>query len=134
MLTVRGHGSGRWRWLRVPIELVRVVYRERSMVPVPLMYLVATVAGVGLGVIADVVVGWPWWLVAAAFVAAVWLFFLASALWGPGRSLGDDLWMTIDPVRAQAREFRRLGSDLMFRSSGLGGIPVVGRMGWLDPA
>lgn len=108
MLTVRGHSGGRWRWLRIPIELVRAVYRGRSMVPVPLTYLAATLAGIGLGVIADVVVGWPWWLVAAAFVAAVWLFFLASALWAPSRGLGDDLWMAIDPVRAREREFRRL--------------------------
>jgi len=133
MLLYRGR-SGRWRWLHLPLELFRVVRRERSMVPVPLTYLMATVVGVGLGVIADLVLGWPWWLVAAGFVAAVWVFFLASALWGPGRPLSDDLWMVIDPVRAEDRQFQRLagavtdGEVVCFEVEGWAGSRSLG--GW----
>jgi len=104
------------------------------MIPVPLTYLVAALVGIGLAVVADVVVGWPWWLVAASFVVAVWLLFLASALWGPGRSLGDDLWMVIDPVRAGARVFGRLdgavasGQIVCFEVAGWEGARSLG--GW----
>lgn len=152
MICVQGHqwpgGGGRTltyggssrRWVLVPFELARVVYRERSMVPVPLTYLVAALVGIGCGVVADLVIGWPWWLVAGAFVAAVWVFFLASALWGPGRSLGDDLWMVIDPVPGRgtaARSARRRGclrSDCVFRGGRMGRIPEAGGMGRFDPA
>lgn len=123
-LMYRGR-SRRWRWLRFPLELFRVVHRERSMVPVPLTYLMATLVGVGLGVIANVIVGWPWWLVAAGFVAAVWLFFLASAMWGPGRPLSDDLWMVIDPSRAEERQFQRLAAAVTD-----GEIVCFGVAGW----
>lgn len=133
MLLSRGR-RGRWRWLWLPVELFLVVYRERSMVPVPLTYLMATLIGIGLGVIADVTVGWPWWLVAAGFVAAVWLFFLASALWGPGRPLSDHLWMVIDPARAEERQFQRLaaavdeGEIVCFEVAGWEGSRSLG--GW----
>jgi hypothetical protein len=95
------------------------------MVPVPRTYLLAAIVGTVLGVVADVVIGWPWWLVAGAFVAAVWMFFLASALRGPGRSLGDALRMVIDPVRAEERQFGRIDAAVAS-----GQIECFGVTGW----
>lgn len=105
---IRRGRTGRFRRLLLPVELFRVVRRARSMVPVPLTYLMAILVGGGLGVILNIAVGWPWWLVAVGLFAAVWLFFFASALWGPGRTLGNDLLRVIDPQRARARRINRL--------------------------
>ncbi len=69
-----------WWWL--PVQLVSVIRAERSMEPVPITYLAAAVAATVAGVAAQIVLGWPWWVVAAALVVAVWLFFMSSALWG----------------------------------------------------
>jgi hypothetical protein len=99
-------GGPRWLWL--PVELFRVVHRDRSMVPVPLTYVAAAGVGIVAGVIVDVVVGWPWWQIAVGFVAAVWLVFLSSALWGRGGTLIDDLVRVIDPQRVEAAELARL--------------------------
>ena len=99
-------GAPRWLWL--PVELFRVVHRERSMVPVPVTYLAAAGVGIVVGVILDVVVGWPWWLIAVGFVAAVWLVFLSSALWGRRGTLTDDLMRVIDAQRVEAAELARL--------------------------
>ena len=96
------------RWLSLPVELFRVVRSDRSMVPVPLTYVAAAGVGIVAGVVVDVVVGWPWWLIAVGFVVAVWLVFLSSALWGTGGTLIDDLMRVIDPQRVEAAELARL--------------------------
>ena len=44
------------------------------MEPVPLTYLMAAGLGLVVGVIMDLVLGWPWWWVAIAVMAMVWLF------------------------------------------------------------
>jgi hypothetical protein len=79
------------------------------MMPVPATYLMATAAGVVLGLAAQLLVGWPWWLVAAAVLAAVWLFFTSTALWGrrgSRRPLATELLMAVAPDRAVQRERR----------------------------
>src|SRR5262245_55303819 len=68
--TNRSGDGGRVRpaargWWRVPVELVGILRLRRTMVPVPVSYLVAAVAGTALGVTAQLALGWPWWLVAA---------------------------------------------------------------------
>jgi hypothetical protein len=80
------------------------------MVPVPATYLAATVLGAVVGVAAQLVLGWPWWLVAAGVVAAVWLLFASTALWGAGGSgqpLVTDLLRVVRPRRAVERDHRQ---------------------------
>jgi hypothetical protein len=103
-------GTSRRGWWWVPIGLVQTLRRHRAMIPVPATYLAAVVVGAALGVAAQLVLGWPWWLVAAAVVAAVWLFFVSTALWGAGRSgqpLATDLLRVVRPRRAIERDHRQ---------------------------
>jgi hypothetical protein len=61
-------------------------------------------------VAAQLVLGWPWWLLAAAVVTAVWLFFASTALWGAGGSgqpLATDLLRVVRPRRAVERDHRQ---------------------------
>jgi len=95
------------------------------MVPVPLTYVMAILVGAVLGGVANVVLGWMWWLFGAAFVASVWLFFVASALWGPGNSLIDEVWRVVNPERAQARSKERLE-----RAVKAGRLRAYGVEGW----
>ena len=97
-------------WWSVPVELFRILRRRRTRVPVPATYLVAVVAGALLGVAAQLVLGWPWWLVAAGVVAAVWLFFFSTAFWGGGgssRPLATEVLRVVSPGRAVARDHRQ---------------------------
>jgi hypothetical protein len=99
----------RWGWWSVPFRLVQALRRHRAMVPVPATYLMAALVGVVVGLAAQLVLGWPWWLLAAAVVAAVWLLFAATALWGagPGPSLATDLLRVVRPRRAIERDHRQ---------------------------
>jgi hypothetical protein len=104
-------GSGAWLarpagWWSLPVRLAGVVRRRRAMVPAPATYLMAVVAGAGLGVVAQLLAGWPWWLVTAGVVAAVWLLFLSSAFWGraAARPLATEILLEVDPVRGLRRE------------------------------
>jgi hypothetical protein len=96
-------------WWSVPVELFRIVRRRRTMTPVPATYLTASVAGAALGVAAQLAFGWPWWVVAAGSVAAVWLFFVSTALWGGGssRPLATEVLRVVRPGRAVARDRRQ---------------------------
>ena len=96
------------QWLRIPWLVFRAVHESRSMEPVPLTYVMAVLVGAVVGVVANVVLGWMWWLVAGVFVVSVWLFFMASAFWGPGSSIADDVWRAVNPERAVARSNERL--------------------------
>ncbi len=49
------------------------------MVPVPMIYLLATAVGLLLGIVLDLVFGTAWWLGPVGIVAGAWLLFLASA-------------------------------------------------------
>jgi hypothetical protein len=96
-------------WWSVPSRLVQTLRRRRGMTPVPATYLAATVAGALLGVAAQLLFGWPWWLVAAAVVAAVWLFFASTAFWGAGGwdpPLATDLLRVVRPQKAAERVHR----------------------------
>jgi hypothetical protein len=97
-------------WWSVPVELFRILRRRRTRVPVPVTYLVAMVAGVALGVAAQLVFGWRWWLVAAGVVAAVWLYFFSTVFWGGGgssRPLATEVLRVVSPGRAVARDHRQ---------------------------
>jgi ribosomal protein L37E len=97
-------------WWSVPVELFRILRRRRTRVPVPATYLAALVAGAALGVAAQLVLGWRWWLVAAGLVAAVWLFFFSTAFWGGGgssRPLAIEVLQVVSPGRAVARDHRQ---------------------------
>ena len=73
------HETSRWG---VPIRIIRALLRARTAIPSPLIYLMAGALGVGLGIVLDRMIGWPWWSVAFGSVAVVWIVFLATAF-GP---------------------------------------------------
>jgi hypothetical protein len=115
--------GGRW-W--VPVHLIRALRRRRSRIPAPATYLLAVAVGVVLGACAEVALGWPWWLVAAGVLAAVWLFFASSAFWG-GRSslpLATEIQLASDPARAMQRERRALVERFRAAPFPLYGLPV----------
>jgi hypothetical protein len=102
--------AARQGWWSVPIRLVQALRHHRTMIPVPATYLVATLVGAVVGVAVQLVLGWPWWLVAAAVVAAVWLFFASTAVWGAGGSsqpLATDLLRAVRPRQAIERAHRQ---------------------------
>lgn len=71
-------------------------------------YVMAAVIGGVLGGTLDLVLGWPWWLITVGFLAALWLFFFASAVWGPDPIRANHVRDVIDPSGIEAREFARL--------------------------
>jgi hypothetical protein len=102
--------AARRGWWSVPLHLVQTLRRRRTMIPVPATYLAAAVVGAALGVAAQLLFGWPWWLVAAAVVAAVWLFFASTAFWGAGgwgQPLATDLLRVVRPDKAMERDHRQ---------------------------
>jgi hypothetical protein len=125
--TLVGYRRG-WRSVpMVPVHLVGILRRRRTMVPAPATYLLAMVVGAALGVAAQLGFGWPWWLVAAAFVAAVWLFFLSTALWGAGRSsrsLATEVLWVLSPARAMARDQREEVERFLAAPFPLYGLPA----------
>jgi hypothetical protein len=113
-------------WWSVPSRLARVVRRRRTRVPVPATYLMAAAAGTVLGILAQLVAGWPWWLVAAGVVAAVWLLFLSSAFWGrgAGRPLATELLMELDPARGVRRGRQTMAERFRAAPFPLYGLPA----------
>jgi ribosomal protein L37E len=114
-------------WWSVPVELFRILRRRRTRVPVPATYLAALVAGAALGVAAQLVLGWRWWLVAAGLVAAVWLFFFSTAFWGGGgssRSLATEVLRLVSPARAMARDQREEVERFLAAPFPLYGLPA----------
>ncbi|MDX2466683.1 MAG: hypothetical protein QNL12_05175 [Acidimicrobiia bacterium] len=98
------------RAIRVPSALIGTVRRGRRMEPVPLTYLMAAGLGLVVGVIMDLVLGWPWWWVAIAVMAMVWLFFMSTAFWGPFRLTRHDFMDAVAPQRAQVNKRNRLAA------------------------
>lgn len=110
--TMLFRSSPRWpKWVRVPVELFRVVHTGRSMEPTPMTFVMAIGAGVVLGVVVDLAFDWPWWVIAVGFVSLVWLVFLASAFKG-SPDLGRRLLSVIDPEEAARRNIQRLEDAL----------------------
>jgi hypothetical protein len=119
-------------WWLVPVELVGILRRRRTRIPVPATYLTATVAGAALGVAAQLVLGWRWWLVAAAVVAVVWLFFASTAWWGGGgssRPLATEVLGMVSPGRAMARDRRQQVERFRVTPFPLYGLPAS----WAGP-
>lgn len=74
------------------------------MVPVPMIYLLATAVGLLLGIALDLAFGIAWWLGPVGVIAGVWLLFLASArknLHGFGREFAR---MTTPHLAARGSE------------------------------
>ncbi len=67
------------RWWNLPGRLIRVLLDRRTTQPAPLFMAGVVGAGVGLGTVLQVVLGWRWWLVALLAPVLVWLGFLATA-------------------------------------------------------
>ena len=117
-------------WWSVPLRLLQALRRHRAMAPAPYIYLAAAVAGTVLGAAVQATLGWPWWLLAAGLVAAVWLFFASTAFWAGGRSspsLGTELLRVVNPGRAMARDRRREVERLRAAPFPLYGLPPTWR-------
>jgi hypothetical protein len=115
-------------WWSLPVRLLQTLRQRRAMIPVPATYLAAAVAGAALGVAAQLLLGWPWWLLAAAVVAAVWLFFASTALWGRGGSgqpLATDLLRVVRPRRAIERDHEQEVERFRAAPFPLYGLPVA---------
>jgi hypothetical protein len=84
-------------WWGAPIRIVRALLRARTMIPSPLIYLMAAVLGIGLGVALDRIIDWPWWSVVLGSVAVVWIVFLATAF-GPASR------RRLPPIRTRIRD------------------------------
>jgi hypothetical protein len=114
-------------WGRLPGALLRAILDRRAAQPVPLTYLMALGAGLVLGLVLQLALGWWWWLVALGFVFAVWVVFLATAFSGParGRGLITEMLMEVSPQRGMARQERQL--EATYRSPP---FPLYG----LDPS
>ena len=115
-------------WWLVPTRLLQTLRQRRTMVPVPATYLAATVVGAALGVAAQLLVGWPWWLVAAGVVVAVWLLFASTAVWGTGGSdqpLATDLLRVVRPGRAIERDHEQAVERFRAAPFPLYGLPAA---------
>lgn len=121
-----GHRPLWWNWL---VRVMRVLIAHRAAEPVPVFWIVATVVGVTLGFVVQVIVGGPWWLVAMLWLLLVWLGFLATALSQMGR---DGLWIdlvnTVSPLRAEVLETNKL---IKLAATAPG--PVYGLASWEGP-
>lgn len=99
-------------WWAAPVRAFRVLRDERTAIPAPIHHVLAGVVGSGLGVALDVVIGWPWWLVAMGTVIAVWVAYMATAFRRVGagvpESLRTQLRDALDPKGALARYDRRM--------------------------
>lgn len=128
-------------WWGAPIRILRVLLHARTAIPAPWIYVAAASAGAILGVGLNRAVGWPWWAVALASVAAVWTLFLLTALKAAGRRMPQSLWAdlldALVPKGAGARAMRR--EEEAFRNAPfpLYGLPPsweglrsLGGMGW----
>lgn len=122
VMLFRARAGSRWLWL--PIEVARAILAERRMTPTPMTYLIAAGVGLAIGLILELVIGWTWWVVAAAFVLLVWLLFLGSVFRRPRRDLRHVLLGVVNPERAAARDIQRLEEAV--RSGSLTGYEVVG--------
>ena len=124
----RALGATRRSWWSVPVRLVQTLRGHRAMIPVPGTYLAAVVVGVALGVAAQLLLGWRWWLVAAAVAAAVWLFFASTAFWGAGGSgqpLATDLLRVVRPRRAIERDHEQAVERFRAAPFPLYGLPAA---------
>ncbi|GAB3473848.1 hypothetical protein [Amycolatopsis cihanbeyliensis] len=101
---LRPVGQSAWS---APARLVQVVRRRRRLIPSPGLYLLAAAVGSALGLGTQLLFDWPWWLFAAGFVAAVAVFFLSTAFWGPDRTgvpLAEEWLWVLSPRRAHERQ------------------------------
>jgi len=92
---------GRPTPLGIPWRFVRTLLDHRSREPVPILYVEVLVAGTVIGIVLDVLLGVPWWLLPLAALAGTWIYFLSSAFSGPRRgSLDRDVRIALQPSRA----------------------------------
>ncbi len=126
-------------WWGAPIRVLRVLVHARMAIPAPWLYLAAAAAGTLLGLALNVTIGWAWWAVALASVAAVWIPFLLTAFMGVGRrqSLWANLLDALDPRGALARWSRREEEALRAAPFPIYGLPpswegprLLGGMAW----
>jgi hypothetical protein len=126
----------------LPWRLLQVLLHRRSMIPVPLTYVVAAALGAAVGLVLDALLAVPWWAVGAGAVLAVWLFFLASAFAGPARhgdTLGNELLTVVRPSVGLERwerareELYRQSTLPLYEVAGWSGFRFVGGSGGSGP-
>lgn len=101
--------SGPPPWWRraagIPAGVVGVLHRRRMASPVPITYLFPALAATLVGVLAQLLWGWSWWLFPLVVVAGLWLLFLSSGFRRPART--RLLWHELLDVLAPGGSARR---------------------------
>jgi len=129
--------------------VIRHIAVRRSAIPNPAVYFGSAALGAVVGLGLKLLLGWPWWTVAAAAAigtTASWIGFMASAFPNRADGPGRDMWSAIlgefAPKRSEAR--RRRHEEELWRHPpfvlyGLGpswtGMRLMGGLGgpsWRD--
>jgi hypothetical protein len=103
----------RHRAWTVPWRLMRALLDERSVMPVPRIYVITAAVGAAIGAVVTPTLGWPWWTVGVFAVAAVvvaWLLYLTTIFTGPRRSrrLRPQILDIVHPRGAHTRHQRAM--------------------------
>lgn len=113
---VLGRRQPAWR---MPLRLLNVVIRERTWQPNPALYLGAAAAGTVLGVVADLLIGFPWWIATLLGPVLVFVLSAVSAVRNPWREhpLSVEFLSVVAPQRytelmETAEEERLRATDL----------------------
>lgn len=124
----RAVGSGRRRWLRLPLDVLQAVRRARRWQPVPVLYAavgaVAVVPAVAVGALTRV----RWWVVLAGVpVAAMIVVFLWSLTTAVGRGGRRDVLWELAPDRAWRHQ---LEEDIAALRGQIGDFQLLAPDGW----
>jgi hypothetical protein len=122
-----GRNAGPVRVLLAPVNLVRALRQGRTMYPSPWIYIAAGLIGLIAGIILQLTLDVPWWLVAASAVVFVWLLFLSSAVLNMRNVAGSFLHLTAPRMAIRISERK---ADDALRSTDL---PLYGLADWRGP-
>jgi hypothetical protein len=129
-----GDGAYLWyggpvRWWHAPRQVVQALRMSRTWQPPPLFYLIGVVAGALLGLVADVLLGVTWWLVALAGPVVIFALSLVGLFRRSRyrRSLRLELLRVLAPKRHMRLTMEE--EEERYRSADL---PLYGVADWSD--
>jgi hypothetical protein len=112
------------RWWATPWRVYTVLRDRRSAHPMPATYFVTGLVGSVIGVVLDLLLGWPWWAFTLGALVLTWAGFAATGI-RDTRELGDDIVCAIWPKKTLARrrrQYERAFREAPFPLYGLDGI------------
>ncbi|MFC7718847.1 hypothetical protein [Nonomuraea recticatena] len=105
------------RAARIPVGVLKVLHRRRGITPTPIAYLLPALAATMVGLVAQWLWGWSWWLFPLTVVAGLWLLYLSSEFrrqWA-SRPLRHELLDVIAPGGSVRRHQEE--EELAFRTA-----------------